>query len=106
MTQAGNLLRAAKSLISDPADWTQEGLYVNAQGCLCAQGALNKAFRWSKLNTEVVDDAANYLKVAVSKVRTYRLVTSYNDDPETTHADIMNLFDDAATMADAPTTGE
>jgi hypothetical protein len=52
---------------------------------------------------ETADEAANCLKAGVSKVRTYRLVTSYNDDPETTHTDIMNLFDDAATMADTPT---
>jgi hypothetical protein len=103
MTQAGNLLRAAKSLISDPKDWTQEGLYVNAQGCMCAQGAINKAFRWSKLNEDVVDDASKYMRLALGRVYLYGLVTSYNDDPETTHADIMKLFDDAATMADTPT---
>jgi hypothetical protein len=51
---------------------------------------------------ETADEAANCLKAGVKKVRTYRLVTSYNDDPETTHADIMKLFDDAATMADTP----
>ena len=103
MTQAGNLLRAAKSLISDPKDWTQEGLYVNAQGCMCAQGALNRAFRWSKLNTDVADEAQTYLHKVVRKLNPYCLVTSYNDDRETTHADIMKLFDDAATMADTPT---
>jgi hypothetical protein len=103
MTQAGNLLRAAKALISDPKDWTQIGVYVTSDGCMCAQGAINKAFRWSKLNTDVPNKAEDYLRKEVQKRYPYSLITSYNDDPETTHADIMKLFDDAATMADTPT---
>jgi hypothetical protein len=102
MTQAGNLLRAAKALISDPSRWTQQGVYVTDDGCMCAQGALNRAYTAGEHSYETAYEAENFLKVVVKKVRTYRLVTSYNDDPETTHADIMNLFDDAATMADAP----
>jgi hypothetical protein len=103
MTQAGNLLRAAKAKISDPADWHQDGTYVNAQGCLCAQAALNRAFRTSGYNTPIHDRASAFMSKAVRKLNPYYYVTKYNDDPETTHADIMNLFDDAATMADAPT---
>jgi hypothetical protein len=103
MTQAGNLLRAAKALISDPKDWTQIGVYVTSNGCMCAQGALNKAFRWSKLNEDLFYEAQEFLHKGVRKLNSYSLITTYNDDLETTHADIMNLFDDAATMADAPT---
>jgi hypothetical protein len=106
MTQAGNLLRAAKAKISDPADWHQEGTYVNASGCLCAQAALNRAFKTSEYNVSVHDQCFSHISKFVRKLHPYYLVTSYNDDPETTHADIMNLFDDAAEMADAPTTGE
>jgi hypothetical protein len=101
MTQAGNLLRAAKSLISDPKDWTQIGVYVTSDGCMCAQGALNKAFRWGKLNGDVSDQACDYLIRVLRKQSPYHFVTTYNDASTTTHADIMNLFDDAATMADS-----
>ena len=103
MTQAGNLLRAAKSLISDPKDWTQEGVYSTIDGCMCAQGAFFRTFWASDYNVDVSDDAQSYLHKAVRKLNPYCLVTSYNDDRETTHADIMNLFDDAAAMADTPT---
>jgi hypothetical protein len=60
MTQASNLLRAAKALISDPANWTQDGVYVTAEGCMCAQGAINKAFRASDRDYEVSDQARDY----------------------------------------------
>jgi hypothetical protein len=106
MTQAGNLLRAAKAKISDPKDWTQEGVYVTADGCLCAQGALNRAFIPSGYSVAIHDRACILISRAVRKLQPYYMVTKYNDDPTTTHADIMNLFDDAAEMADAPTTGE
>jgi hypothetical protein len=103
MTQAGNLLRAAKAKIIDPKDWHQEGTYVNAQGCLCAIAALNRAIKSSGYVTDVADKAYDLIHKAVRKLHPYCLVTKYNDDPETTHADIMNLFDDAAEMADVPT---
>jgi hypothetical protein len=106
MTQVGNLLRAAKAKISDPADWHQDGTYVNAQGCLCAQAAINRAFKSSGYDTNVADDALLHMTKAVRKLHPYSFVTKYNDDPETTHADIMKLFDDAATMADEPTIEE
>jgi hypothetical protein len=103
MTQAGNLLRAAKALISDPDKWTQEGLYVTDDGCMCAHGALNRAYMKGGHSYEIADQAYNFMSKALIKLQPYRAVTSYNDDPETTHSDIMNLFDDAATMADTPT---
>jgi hypothetical protein len=103
MTQAGNLLRAAKAKISDPDDWHQEGTYVNASGCLCAQAALNRAFKTSGYNVSVHDQACVHIIKIVRKYHPISYLTKYNDDPETTHADIMNLFDDAAEMADAPT---
>jgi galactitol-specific phosphotransferase system IIB component len=103
MTQAGNLLRAAKAKISRPADWHQEGTYVNAQGCLCAQAAINRAFKSSDYNSDVADQATDYLSKTLKDIDLYTYITKYNDDPNTTHADIMNLFDDAAEMADAPT---
>jgi hypothetical protein len=103
MTQAGNLLRAAKAKISRPADWHQEGTYVNAQGCLCAQAAINRAFKSSSYNVDVSYDAQSCIHKAVRKLHSTMLVTQYNDDLETTHADIMNLFDDAAKLADTPT---
>jgi hypothetical protein len=106
MTKAGNLLRAAKKLISDPKDWTQEGVYVTPEGCMCAQAAINRAFKASGENVNVVDNAVHYILQVVSKIHPYHLVTTYNDRPDTSHADIMNLFDDAATMADAEPTGQ
>jgi hypothetical protein len=104
MTQVGNLLRAAKALISDPDKWTQDGLYITPCGCMCAQGALNRSFWASDYNEDVVDQATQYLTKTLKNIDLYAYITKYNDDPETTHADIMSLFDDAATMADTPPT--
>jgi hypothetical protein len=101
MTQAGNLLRAAKALISDPANWTQIGVFVTDDGCMCAQGALNRAFREGDLNGDVSDQAGDFLIATLRKLEGRYFVTAYNDASTTTHTDIMNLFDDAATMADA-----
>jgi hypothetical protein len=106
MTKAGNLLRAAKKLISDPKDWTQEGVYVTPEGCMCAQAAINRAFKASGENVNVIDCASIFVHTVVRKLLPYHHLTYYNDQPSTSHADIMNVFDDAAAMADAEPTGQ
>jgi hypothetical protein len=100
VTRAGNLLRRAKALIADPKDWTQEGVYMTDDGCMCAAGALNSAYTLTELDDFTVDTAYRCIKTCLKKVYPYALIGTYNDDPKTTHSDIMNLFDDAAAMAD------
>jgi hypothetical protein len=102
MTQVGNLLRAAKAVISDPTNWHQEGTYVNKSGCLCTQAALNRAFKSSGYNNNVADKAVGYLNNTIHKLHPYQFITMYNDASTTSHTDIMNLFDNAAAMADTP----
>jgi|TARA_R110000744_G_scaffold42540_2_gene95978 hypothetical protein len=103
MSAAGNLLREAKALISDPKDWTQKGVYITPEGCLCSAGAINRAYNTSGVAPDVADKAYVIMNKSVSKVSRIHHVNSYNDDPKTTHTDIMKLFDDAAAMADEPT---
>jgi hypothetical protein len=101
MSRAGNLLREAKALIADPKDWTQDGVYFTPDGCMCSAGAINRAYKVSNVRQDVADTAYYAIYISVSKLSSIHHVTSYNDDPKTTHADIMNLFDDAAALADS-----
>jgi hypothetical protein len=100
MTKAGNLLREAKALIADPKDWTQEGLYQTPEGCLCTAGAINKVYSSGNVALSVTDGAYKAIGECVRKLAPNTLLTQYNDNPSTTHADIMKLFDDAIIMAD------
>lgn len=104
MSKAGNLLRQAKALISDPKDWTQEGVYETSDGCMCAKGAINRAWSATSTNEIVIDNATACMHKALRKLHPYILITRYNDDFETTHTDIMNLFDASAAIADEITT--
>jgi hypothetical protein len=100
VTKAGNLLREAKALIADPKDWTQEGVYKTPEGCLCSAGAITKAVVLSNTAFSVTNDACDAIKECVRNLTPYLNITTYNDRPSTTHADIMNLFDAAIVLAD------
>lgn len=87
-------LRAAKALIDTPERWTQCGRFREFRGateCFCAWGALDRA-------TSRHGEALGWLELAIPTDAT---LPAFNDDPRTTHADIMKLFDDAIALAEA-----
>lgn len=100
-------LRAAKALIDAPEKWTREAFARNAQGvptilrkatCFCALGALDFAGHVALAYDESAEDL---LKDAVP-TRFMNSITAFNDHPDTTHADVMALFDRAIALAEQP----
>lgn len=91
-------LIAARALIDTPEKWTrhtyarnEHGLDVNENSnsavCFCIMGALNKA----------TGDQAGALPLtqhlAVNLPTKFDRIPAFNDDPTTTHADVLALFD-------------
>lgn len=89
-------LIAAKALIDSPEKWTK-GFYQSMDGCLCSLGALGMAIGGNPFFPNSVARAA--LQAEVPQQWGVLSVGAYNDDPDTTHADIMALFDRAIARA-------
>jgi len=101
-------LTAARELLSDPVRWTKGRMARDAAGeraysrspeavCWCAAGALNKvSSAWG------VQEAQGILFASVSG----KGIAAFNDDPTTTHADILAAFDRAIAAAKAEAGGQ
>lgn len=91
MTTTADTLRAARALIESPADWRQySGVNHHTTQGYCAMEAL------SGVPTAVdgaYDQAAEGLHAQLPA--DVPSIITYNDDPSTTHADILALFDRA-----------
>lgn len=91
-------LIAAKALIDTPDKWAHENSMRRIEGgnCLCALDAVSAAIgkAWKGGDEE---RAALESQVPSGRWSRYKLhpVAQYNDHPDTTHADIMSLFDRA-----------
>lgn len=98
-------LAKARELLEDPSRWTRHYYARNKYGdpssdiqrgtCWCAIGALLKVRGVNSL-IEVygLQKDVNYLDQA-ARCR----VSVFNDDPDTTHTDILRLFDKAIELA-------
>ena len=102
------LLTEARSLIISEDNWIKKSNAKNELGyrvcataptaCkFCAMGALERvyfnspsAFSYSEF-TKTLD----LIEIEVEKVSSFQSLNWYNDSPETTHANIMNVFDNA-----------
>lgn len=80
-------LIAAKALIDTPEKWGKGSLEPRP-GCYCALGALWEVGENSPLTPER-GVLRKYLPAG------FHNIPGYNDHPDTTHADIMALFDRA-----------
>ena len=93
------LLTDAKELISDERDWVKgTPLAIREDGteAHCAIGACNYvALKSDTYSFGDLRDAYNYLKASLPEDLERQHVATYNDRPETTHDDIMALFDRA-----------
>ena len=120
MRKPSEVLRAAKTKIADPARWTKGGGAFTADGeqvrvtdyraaRWCALGATDAC----RTRNGAIDlyDCVVYLQrddevVAATRrvhpdwVGNGGLVSAFNDDPDTTHADVMALFDRAISRAE------
>ena len=97
MTVKDDLI-AAKALIATPEKWIKGEF--ERDGCFCARGAIQAV----NLDSSREIDAEEALEAAVPRRARHRSkfvssVSKFNDDPNTTHADIMALFDRAIARA-------
>lgn len=95
-------LQATRDLLADPAHWTKGAYARDAIGgdvsprdpkatCFCMRGALDKITDYSFgriFNVKLISRRANG-----------RSMIDFNDDPTTTHADVLSYLDKAIAYA-------
>ena len=103
MTLKSDLI-AAKALIDTPEKW-RKGDYGSVNTCMCALGACRAAIYGTTEYNHRADwhgddtAAAHALNAALPVSGSMFGVSDFNDAPETTHADVMALFDRAIAAA-------
>lgn len=94
-------LVAAKALIADPARWVKDPGELGK--CYCAVTAITGVFGASRLGTSIHTRKRDAWEALASALpEGWGQVGIYNDDPTTTHADIMALFDRAIAASISP----
>lgn len=106
MKSANQLLRTARDLLQFPEDWTKGDLQNKETGALCIYGALYMA----DIGVASPHDGSRYPGAAVYEaVRTIGRIAwtvrpmpgaldyvgGFNNHPDTTHQDILNVLDEA-----------
>lgn len=116
-TTVADILRKAKSLIPTPAQWTKGHFARDSFGniadphdskarCYCAMGAVQAAtFTIGMHFTSEEDAAEGALETALGTLDdcglTHGCVPDFNDHPDTTHEQILRLFEVAIAAAEA-----
>lgn len=106
MTTIYETLVAAKNLISNPDNWTQEAVARDSHGadtyslntdavCWCSIGALHKV---TKNNSLVITSAAKHLRFVLEQEhKDYDGIAHFNDSH--THAEVMAFWNKAIAAA-------
>jgi hypothetical protein len=105
IASTADILREARALIDTPEKWTQDAEARDADGnevlyndpsatCFCAIGAMSRAADEYSPSRET-----RILRRAVFG-DVWRPIPSWNDAPETSHADVLEAFDRAITLAE------
>ena len=108
-----DLLVAARAKIEDPAGWTKGVMARSSLGdsvmpnspkasCFCTVGALHAAGMDPNARDFTHDPAVTLLADLIpGKPRPFPVeaLTTFNDEPLTTHVDVLNLFDRAIAVA-------
>ena len=103
MSSVHENLIAAKALIDTPQKWTK-GHYQFGD-CFCSLGALGCVLEMTPSDDMGGNEIALGMALPAdfepdSELTVGTKVVNYNDHPETTHADIMALFDRAIAAAE------
>lgn len=115
-TPTSTVLRAARDLISEPERWAKWGYgftekpknkgeayrlmthLVDKATCFCAWGAVSAVMG---TYSSCAHSAATFvLKDAIREHTEFIGIPSFNDDPETTHADVLRMFNRAIKKAE------
>jgi hypothetical protein len=109
MSETGDLIRGAKALIANEKQWIKKALRVVRDGtpCYCLYGALHMTV-FGLVNAHRSNshkDVIRWVRVrglvfSVVKKRGADHIEAFNDDDDTTHADVMDVCDEAAKLAD------
>lgn len=104
------ILRKARELISDPERWTKGAFARNAQGasvsyrhdaatCFCSVGAVERAaFKDGVDDNQPISVALR----ALYRGKLYAIpsIAAFNDRDDTTHGDVLAMFDRAIALAE------
>lgn len=103
------VLKDARALISDATRWTRGELYDTYSGRSCALGAVHRAsnpewvgehVRPADTYTEAVAALSAHVPYPWSTTP-HANVWLFNDDPDTSHPDVLALFDKAIAKLEA-----
>lgn len=102
--KVSKILQAARKKIEDPANWTKHAPARDSDGCL-VDPKNSHATCWCTVGAfySVTPDYDDFLKT-VKFVNTilpdvYEKISDFNDHPETTHDQVLSLFDRAIEKA-------
>lgn len=101
-----DLLRAAREVIADPSHWCkgtdamdEDGKvcskYDNAAVRFCANGAVRRARMLTNANFNIEMTALDTLRSACPLANKWEETPDFNDRPETTHSEVLAVFDRA-----------
>lgn len=93
------VIKGARDILADPKHWTKCG-FCDGRGAFCVRGALAKA-AGRPLNETPLDewDALTcHLPKHFAEISGSDPLSEFNDHPDTTHQDILDLLD--KTLAD------
>ena len=106
MNESTIILTKAKNRISNPNAW-MKGAYSNQMDdtyptCWCSFGAVDSVA--ADLKSDYATNR-NVLTLLIQSIPDghIRNVINYNDDPETTHTDVMEMFDRAIELSEDQT---
>lgn len=95
------ILRAARALIATPDQWTQ-GTVARDKNGRRAHPESPAARQWCAAGACIATGAgiaAGCALDAVARSKGHLFVTAFNDDPDTTHTDVLALYDRAIALA-------
>jgi hypothetical protein len=104
MSQLAEDLKAAKALIADPARWCKgiarnQNCTMYAVSVVAGQGS--GAYRFTRCDEALRQALPRTIQLPFGGAHP---IVAFNDAPETTHADVLALFDRAIAAAEAQRT--
>lgn len=102
--EAPILLRAARERIATPERWTKgafrrRAVFSDEVDCECVNGALLGAAGVGAFS--LIRSGASLCLSLAARARGFESASKFNDDRTTTHADVLELLDEAVALAES-----